>query len=233
MKPNEIKLTAILAITFILCACATEKQTIIMERTQPAFSEETNAADAKLLAELNSVAQANGKQLPPPAKNFIHWTPVSIGSAAMLIPPDWKTVTDFGEKPGSRIHTIGALSAKEDFYIELRVIQDSDSSYNQTPMDHAKLDYALATSRYAEKTILGFQPAVKEGVVGKIEIMNDYGKEKNDDASPAWRIILWDGRWINGQSIDKAELTARFAQDRYEEFAPIVSNVIASIKINH
>ncbi len=53
-------------------------------------------------------------------------------------------------------------------------IQDSDSSCNQTAMDHAKSDYALS-NRYAEKTIMGFQPMVKEGVVGKVEIMNEDG----------------------------------------------------------
>jgi hypothetical protein len=78
-------------------------------------------------------------------------------------------------------------------------IQDSDSSYNQTAMDHAKSDYALS-NRYAEKTIMGFQPMVKEGVVGKVEIMNEYDREKNEDGSPTWRLILWDGRWMKDNS---------------------------------
>lgn len=110
-------------------------------------------------------------------------------------------------------------------------IQDSDSSCNQTAMDHAKSDYALS-NRYAEKTIMGFQPMVKEGVVGKVEIMNEYDREKNEDGSPTWRLILWDGRWMKDNSITKADLVARFAQDNDEKLAPIVSDIIATIKIN-
>ena len=231
MKLHTLTSTSILALGISLSACTQDKPPLGTTNEQPAISAQTNNADSKLLGELTSISPASGQQLPSATGDSSQWKSVGISNATMLVPPDWKTITDFGEQAGSRIHTIGAVNAREDLYVELRVLEDSDSAYMQTVMDHVKSDYTQSKGRLAEKTILGFQPMVKDGIAGKIEIMNEYGKAKNEDGSPTWRIILWDGRWQQGDRIDKAELTARFAQDKYDEFAPIVSRIISTVAI--
>lgn len=222
-----------LMVVFIMClwSCTNTKDKPTPEQVAGTLAQTLSGGDKELYDEFIAIQAPAGEQLPPPSTDVTGWQQVKIGHVSMLIPPDWK-VASRDENKESRISTLGVISPKEDLYVELREIQDSDSSYGQTAMDHAKSDYALSKGRYAEKTILGFQPMVKAGVVGKAEIMNEYGREKNEDGSLTLRLILWDGRWLKDNSITKADLVARFAQNRYEEFAPIVSDMIASIKIN-
>ena len=60
--------------------------------------------------------------------------------------------------------------------------------------------------------------------------MNQFGKEKNDDGTPTFRMINWRGRWEQNDAIQKVEFGATFAQDGYEKFAPLVSEILATIK---
>ena len=129
-----------------------------------------------------------------------------------------------------RDHTIGFTSMSGDFYIELRQRQNSDSNYMQTAVDHANSDYGRSPDRLKEGVILGFQPMLIDGAVGSVEIMNLYGSEKDEDGSVTPRMINWRGRWEKNDLIHILEVTARFAQDQQEKFAPLVSSILATVK---
>ena len=192
--------------------------------------EATVETDKKIYDELIGINVPGGLQLPPPVKDYTNWQGVNAGLASMLIPPGWKIHDQEGTGPEDRIRSVGVVSAAEDIYVELRVIQDSDSNYMQTVMNHVQSDYGMSRQRLAEGVVLGFQPMVLDGAAGKVEIMNQFGREKNEDGSPTFRMIIWGGRWEKDNSIHKVEFQATFAQNRYQEFAPVVSNILATIK---
>jgi len=72
---------------------------------------------------------------------------------------------------------------------------------------------------------------VIDGAVGYVETMNQFGKEKNDDGTPTFRMINWRGHWEQDDAIQLVEFGATFAQDGYEKFAPVVSEILATVKI--
>ena len=213
----------------VLLSCTEQKTKLTAEPSNEVLGV-TDDTDKKLYDELISINAPGGLQLPPPVKDYTHWQNVNAGLASMLIPPGWKTHDQEGTGPEDRIRSVGVVSAAEDIYVELRIIQDSDSNYLQTVMNHAQSDYSMSKQRLAEGVVLGFQPMVLDGTVGKVEIMNQFGREKNEDGSPTFRMVIWSGRWEKDDSIHKVEFQATFAQNRYKEFAPIVSNILATIK---
>lgn len=212
-----------------LASCSEQNTKLAAEPSDKTLGAPTDT-DKKLYDELIAINAPGGLQLPPPVKDYANWQSVNAGLAAMLIPPGWKIYDQEGTGPEDRIRGVGVVSAAEDIYIELRIIQDSDSNYLQTVMNHAQSDYGMSRQRLAEGVVLGFQPMVLDGTVGKVEIMNQLGREKNEDGSPTFRMIIWGGRWEKDDSIHKVEFQAMFAQNRYKEFAPIVSNILATIK---
>jgi len=112
----------------------------------------------------------------------------------------------------------------------LRQIRNSDSNYEQTPLDLAISDYRSTPDRLKEGITFGFQPMVIDGAVGHVETMNQFGKTKNEDGTPTDRMITWRGRWEQNDAIQKVEFNATFAQDGYEKFAPVVSEILATVK---
>jgi hypothetical protein len=155
---------------------------------------------------------------------------VEVGYVSMLVPPGWTIQNQIGEK-GAEDQTTGLSPPANDIYVELRQIRNSDSNYEQTPLDLAQSDYRRSPNRLQEGVIFGFQPMVLDGAVGNVETMNQFGKEKNEDGSLTDRMITWRGRWEQNDAIQEAEFNATFAQDQYEKMAPLVSNILSTIRI--
>ena len=182
---------------------------------------------------LIAISPPGGWQLPPaPEKNQSDWKTIAVGFASMKVPPDWTVQNQIG-KQGDEDQTIGLAPPSNDIYIELRQIQNADSNYEQTAQDHAQSDYRNSPDRLKDGVILGFQPMVIDGAVGSVEIMNQFGKDKNADGTPTFRMISWRGRWQQNDAIQRVEFTATFAQDRYEQVAPMVSAVLATVNTNN
>jgi hypothetical protein len=221
--------TGMILAAAVLLSCTEQKTKLTAEPSNEVLGV-TGDTDKKFYDELIAINAPGGLQLPPPVKDYTNWQSVNAGLASMLIPPGWKIHDQEGTGPEDRIRSVGVVSAAEDIYVELRIIQDSDSNYMQTVMNHAQSDYSMSKQRLAEGVVLGFQPMVLDGTVGKVEIMNQFGREKNEDGSPTFRMIIWGGRWEKDGSIDKVEFQATFAQNRYKEFAPVVSNILSTIK---
>jgi len=181
---------------------------------------------------LIAISPPAGVQLPaPPASDHSDWLSVKVGYATMLVPPGWTIQNQIG-KEGDDDQTLGLSPPANDIYIELRQIRNSDSNYMQTPLDLASSDYRSTPDRLKNGIIFGYQPMVIDGAVGHVETMNQFGKTKNDDGSPTDRIIFWRGRWEQDDSIQKVEFNANFAQDGYEKFAPVISEILATIRIS-
>ena len=179
---------------------------------------------------LVAISPPGGVQLPtPPESDHNDWLIVKVGFASMLIPPGWEIQNQIG-KDGDEDQTIGVGPPSNEIYVELRQIQNSDSNYMQTPLDLAVSDYRSTPDRLKDRITFGFQPMVIDGAVGYVETMNQFGKEKNDDGTPTFRMINWRGRWEQNDAIQKVEFGATFAQDGYEKFAPVVSEILSTIK---
>lgn len=198
-------------------------------------SSETGASRAPLpsnqvmLDGLIAISTGAGLQLPAPTStDTTNWINFKVGLASVLIPPSLSVYADDGT--GTEDHTVSFTSMSGDFYIELRQRQNSDSNYMQTAVDHANSDYGRSLDRLKEGVIFGFQPIVIDGAVGSIEIMNMYGREKDEDGSLTPRMISWRGRLEQNDLIHSIELTARFSQDQQEKFAPLVSSILSTIK---
>ncbi len=196
---------------------------------------ETEASRAPLpsnqvmLDGLVAISPGAGMQLPATTNtNMTSWKSFNVGLASVRIPPSLSVYSDDGK--GTQDHTVGFTSMSGDFYVELRQRQDSDSSYMQTAVDHANSDYGRSSDRLKEGVILGFQPMVIDGAIGSVEIMNLYGREKDEDGSLTPRMISWRGRWEKNDQIHSIEVTARFNQDQQEKFAPLVSGILSTIK---
>jgi hypothetical protein len=189
-------------------------------------------SDKELYDGLVAISPAGGVQLPtPPESDHADWLSVKVGYASMLVPPGWTISNQIG-KEGDDDQTIGLSPPSNDIYIELRQIRNSDSNYEQTPLDLAISDYRSTPDRLKQGVTFGYQPMVIDGAVGHVETMNQFGKEKNDDGTPTDRMITWRGRWEQNDAIQKVEFNATFAQGEYEKFAPVVSEILATIKIS-
>jgi hypothetical protein len=179
---------------------------------------------------LVAISPPGGVQLPPPPESDqSNWKEIDVGFASMRVPPDWTIQNQIG-KPGDEDQTIGVAPPSNEIYIELRQIQNDDSNYEQTPLDLAISDYRRTPDRLKDGVTFGFQPMVIDGAVGYVETMNQFGKEKNDDGTPTFRLINWRGRWEQNDAIQKVEFDATFAHDEYEKFAPVVSEILGTVK---
>ncbi|MGH8108262.1 MAG: hypothetical protein ACREO1_06040 [Arenimonas sp.] len=210
------------------------------EVAEPATESESDSEESRaplpsskvMLDGLMAISPGGGLQLPAASNSdSANWPSFNVGLASVRIPPNLSVYSDDGK--GSQDHTIGFTSMSGDFYVELRQRQDSDSSYMQTAVDHANSDYGRSPDRFKEGVILGFQPMLIDGAVGSVEIMNLYGRVKDEDGSLTPRMITWRGRWEKNDQIQSIELTARFDQDKQDKFAPIVSNILATIKASN
>ena len=181
---------------------------------------------------LIAISPPGGVQLPPPRESDqSNWKKIDVGFASMRVPADWVIQNQIG-KPGDEDQTIGLAPPSNDIYIELRQIQNADSNYEQTPLDLAISDYRSTPDRLKDGITFGYQPMVIDGAVGYVETMNQFGKDKNDDGTPTFRMINWRGRWEQNDAIQRVEFGATFAQDGYEKFAPVVSEILATVNMN-
>jgi hypothetical protein len=172
-----------------------------------------------------------GWQLPfAPVADRSGWQTVEAGLATMRVPPDW-TVSNRIGAPGDEDQTVGVSPPAQDLYIELRQIRNADNNYRQTAADHALSEYARSPDRLKEGVILGYQPLFVGGAAGHVEVMNQFGKEVDDDGVRTFRLILWRGRWEQATEIHRAEFTATFAQDRYDELAPQVRAILDTVQV--
>lgn len=185
----------------------------------------------ELFDALIAISPPGGVQLPASAATeHADWQTVTVGFASMRVPADWTVQNQIG-KPGDEDQTIGLSPPSNDIYVELRQIQNADSNYMQTPLDLEVSDYRGLPDRLKDGITFGFQPMVIAGAVGHVETMNQFGKDKNDDGTPTFRMINWRGRWEQNDSIQRLEFGATFAQDGYDRFAPMVSEILATIRI--
>ena len=180
------------------------------------------------LAELSA---GGGLRLPPPlAVDTSDWQLVEAGPATMRVPADWIVHNRIGE-PGDDDRTVGLSPPSNDLYVELRAILKADNNYRQLLAEHARSEYSRSPERLAEGVILGFQPRLQGGAAGHVEVMNQFGKEFDDDGARTFRLILWRGRWEQAGEFHRAELTATFAQDRHDEVAPLVAAILDTVAI--
>jgi hypothetical protein len=191
-----------------------------------------SSKDAELTAALAQVNPGGGLRLPAPvAADESTWQEVVVGRASMRVPADWTVQHDLGDADD---RTLGLSPPALDLYIELRQIHNADSNYLQTVADHAWSEYGRSVDRLGEGVILGFEPRAIDGAIGAVEVMNQFGKAIDEETGqPTFRLVLWRGRWEQDGFIQRAEFEARFAQDRYDEFAPLVARVLATVRVGH
>lgn len=213
-------------------ATATEDGTVLFSTVGTLGGEE--AAPAAQSAQqvhdgLVAISPGDGWQLPAPlAVDTSDWQFAEVGLAMMRVPADWIVHNRIGE-PGAEDQTIGLSPPTNDLHVELRAIRNADSNYKQTLVDHAGPEYARSKDRLAEGVIFGFQPRIQGEAAGHVEVMNQFGKEIDDDGTRTWRLVLWRGRWEANGEFDRAEFTATLAQDRYEELAPLVNAILGTV----
>jgi hypothetical protein len=199
---------------------------------EPVVAAPVAADDQARLDGLLAIAPPGGWQLPPPAEvDMADWQEVRAGAASMRLPPGWTVQNQIGDE-GTGDVTIGLSPEALDLYIELRQIRNSDSNYMTTLAEHAHGEYARSVERLEEGVIFGYQPLVIDGALGGVEVMNQFGKERDEDGSLTFRLILWRGRWEQDDQIHRVEFTATFAQDRHDEFAPLVHRVLSTVRID-
>jgi hypothetical protein len=144
------------------------------------------------------------------------------------VPRDWTVQTDIGE-PGDEDQTIGLSPPSNDLYVELRMIRNADNNYMQDASGHALSEYSRSPDRFKEGVILGFQPLLVGGAAGGGEVMNQFGKEFDDDGARTFRLVLWRGRWEQDTTIHRVQFDATFAQDRFDEVAPLVRAILDTV----
>jgi hypothetical protein len=178
---------------------------------------------------LVAISPGAGLQLPPAATvDRSDWQHVETGLATMRVPRDWVVQTDIGE-PGDVDQTVGLSPPSNDLYVELRMIRNADNNYMQNANDHAVSEYSRSTERFKEGVILGFQPLLVGGAAGGVEVMNQFGKEFDDDGARTFRLVLWRGRWEQDTTIHRVQFDATFAQDRFDEVAPLVRAILDTV----
>ena len=178
---------------------------------------------------LLAISPGAGLQLPPPSVvDTADWQLVEVGLATMRVPRDWVVHNDIGD-PGDEDQTIGLSPPSNDLYVELRMLRNADSNYMQDARDHATSEYSRSPDRFKEGVILGFQPLLVGGAAGHVEVMNQFGKEFADDGTRTFRLILWRGRWEQDTAIHRVQFDATFAQDGYDEFAPLVRAILDTV----
>jgi hypothetical protein len=179
---------------------------------------------------LLAISPGAGLQLPPAAAvDTADWQLVEAGLATMRVPRDWTVQTDIGE-PGDEDQTIGLSPPSNDLYVELRMIRNADSNYLQHASGHAVSEYSRSLDRLKEGVILGFQPLLVGGAAGGVEVMNQFGKEFDDDGTRTFRLILWRGRWEQETGIHRVQFDATFAQDRFDAVAPLVRAILDTVE---
>jgi hypothetical protein len=195
-------------------------------------AEAAAKAERKLLANLLELGPPGGLQLPPPAEtDMADWQRVEAGDASMLLPPGWTVQNRLDHGDGEDV-TVGLSPEALDIYVELRRIRNSDSNYRQTLVDHAREEYSRSIDRLKDNVILGYAPRAIDGALGGIEVMNQFGQERDEEGNPNFRLVLWRGRWEQDEQIHRVEFTATFAQDRHEHFAPLVSRILSTVEID-
>jgi hypothetical protein len=172
-----------------------------------------------------------GLALPPPlAVDTSAWQLADAGLATMRVPADWVVQTDIGA-PGEEDRTIGLSPPANDMYVELRVLRNADGNYMQALVEHARSEYARSPDRFDGGVILGFAPRLQGGAAGHVEVMNQFGKLVDEDGAPTFRLVLWRGRWERAGEFERAEFMASFAQDRYDEVAPLVNAILGTVQV--
>jgi hypothetical protein len=191
------------------------------------------AASQVLHAGLIAISPGGGWRLPAPAEvDTADWQRFDAGAASLRVPRGWTELNRIGD-PTAGDETVGVAPEAQDLYVELRHIRDSDSSYMQGYLDHVHSEYGRSVDRLAEGVIHGYEPRIVDGAVGGIEVMDQFGKPVDEEGNPTFRLVLWRGRWQDGDTIHRVELTATMAQDRYEEFAPLVARILETVRITH
>jgi hypothetical protein len=179
---------------------------------------------------LLAISPGAGLQLPPAAAvDTSDWQLVEAGLATMRVPRDWVVQNHIGEA-GDEDQTIGLSPPSNDLYVELRMIRNADSNYMENASGHAVSEYSRSPDRFKEGVILGYQPLLVGGAAGGVEVMNQFGKEFDDDGARTFRLILWRGRWEQDTNIHRVQFDATFAQDRFEEFAPMVRAILDTVQ---
>ena len=181
--------------------------------------------------QLVAISPGGGWQLPPAAaQDTSGWQTVEAGLATMRVPADWTVQNRIGA-PGDEDQTVGLSPPSMDLYIELRMIRNADNNYRQTAAEHAVSEYSRSPDRLKEGVTFGYQPLLVGGAAGHVEVMNQFGKEFDDEGNRTFRLILWRGRWEQETLIHRAEFQATFAQERYEEVAPLVRAILDTVRV--
>ena len=199
---------------------------------EPVVAVLSTVEDAQALhAQLEAAAPAAGWALPASAPTLIDdWQPVRAGHATLSVPPDWTELNRIGEADADD-QTVGMGSPAQDLYVELRHIRNADNNYMTTLAEHAVSEYSRSPDRLREGVIHGHAPRTQHLAAGHLEIMDQFGKAVDEDGAPTFRLVLWRGRWRRGEEFDRVEFTATMAQDRYEEFAPLVNRILETVEI--
>ena len=180
---------------------------------------------------LVAISPGGGTQLPPAeAIDTTGWQLAQAGAATMRVPADWTVQNRIGE-PCDEDQTVGLAPPSNDVYIELRVIRNADSNYMQALGEHARSEYSRSPDRLAEGVILGYQPRMQGGAAGHVEVMNQFGKEFDDDGTRTFRLVLWRGRWEENGDFHRVEFTATLAQGDYDRLAPLVAAVLDTVAV--
>jgi len=180
---------------------------------------------------LVAISPGGGTQLPPAAAlDTTDWQQAQAGAATIRVPADWTVQNRIGQ-PGDEDQTVGLSPPSNDVYIELRVIRNADSNYMQALGEHARSEYSRSPDRLAEGVILGYQPRMQGGAAGHVEVMNQFGKEFDDEGTRTFRLVLWRGRWEENGDFHRVEFTATLAQGDYERLAPLVAAVLDTVAV--
>ncbi|CAG1772198.1 hypothetical protein BAC3_02407 [uncultured bacterium] len=241
-QPLTFKKLAFIGTMFIVIAGLIfygYKKINLFEEKPSTTLEQTAEQNKELYEKLIETSSPNGLQLPPLNMDHSGWQTINAGASSMLVPPDWKIHEErkYDDDSHNDI-TVTVVSASGDMYVSLRTYKnlrfsdkDADPKFQQTALSETIFNYKGCVSRFNEKINLGFQPMVLDGAVGYVEIMNMYGKEKNDDGSPTDRFVNWKGLWEENDWIHEVTYEATFVQHRHDELVPLASSILATIKI--
>jgi hypothetical protein len=212
-----------------------EDGTVLFSTEGTVGGEETPAPPSASAQEIHdslvAISPGGGWQLPPAAAlDTTDWQRAQAGAATMRVPADWTVQNRIGV-PGDEDQTVGLAPPSNEAYIELRVIRNADSNYLQALGDHARSEYSRSPGRLAEGVIFGYQPRMQGGAAGHVEVMNQFGKEFDDDGTRTFRLVLWRGRWEENGDFHRVEFTATLAQGDYDRLAPLVAAVLDTVAV--
>jgi hypothetical protein len=213
----------------------TDEGTVLLQVEGTVGADDAAAPSAQSAQQIHdslvAISPGAGLPLPPPEAVDTHdWQTAEAGAASMRLPADWTVQNRIGN-PGDDDQTVGLSPSSNDLYVELRVIRNADSNYLQQLGEHARSEYSRSPDRYAEHVILGYQPRMQAGAAGHIEVMNQFGKEVDDDGNRTFRLILWRGRWEENGDFHRVEFSATFAQDDYDRLASMVAAILDTVEI--